>query len=367
MPPRVLVISNLYPDERQPAFGTFMRTHVDALRRAGADVELAAIRGVGVHSAVANKYARLWFTAFGKVVSGLLHLRAPQVVEAHIAYPTGVIAWPLARIARAHLVLYSHGSDVRQVGKRSKLHYRVARFILKRADIVVANSQFIRGVLITDYGLPDDRVIVRSPGIDAGLFREQRNVPREPRRVLYVGRLDAGKGVDVLIEAMASLGSASAELRIVGGGPLQAKLEALAHRRGVAVAFTGPMRPPEVASEMATAGVLVMPSVNEEGLGLVALEAMASGALVVASRGGGLTETVEDGRTGWLVEPGDPSALAAAVRSALDVAAGDDERARSMRDQARERASEHDVDEIARRTVASYLKLTNEPTEEIGP
>lgn len=356
---RILVITNLYPDRKQPTFGTFVAAHVRALRRAGATVEVAAIRGVAVHDKVILKYATLFKVSLGHVIRALVRRAPPDVVEAHIAYPTGLIAWPLARISRARLVLYYHGADLLQVGRRSGTHGRIARFVLRRADLLVANSAFTRSLLLNEYGADGRRVVVWSPGIDTDLFHERPALARDPRRVLFVGRLDEQKGVAVLLDAMRQLSYDGVRLRIVGAGPEQDSLEEKAVRFGLEAEFVGPLPPSEVAREMAEAGVLVVPSSHGESLGLVAIEGMAAGAIVVASATGGLVETIDDGVTGWLATPADSASLSRAVRAALEAAsAPDSPETAAMRTKAQRHAGEHDVYEIARRVTATYRRMT---------
>src|SRR5262245_38704856 len=93
---RILVVSNLYPSTRHPGFGTFVASRVAALRAEGADVRLVANRDPAVHRRVARKYASLAFHAGGFAIRARLRREHIDVVEAHIAYPTGLVARPVA-------------------------------------------------------------------------------------------------------------------------------------------------------------------------------------------------------------------------------------------------------------------------------
>ncbi len=138
-----------------------------------------------------------------------------------------------------------------------------------------------------------------------------------PFRVLGVGRLVEKKGFHVAIAAVAGL-DAGVALRIVGGGADEARLRALSAGRAE-VEFAGPRTHRELPAEYARADVVVVPSVvagsgDRDGLPNVVLEAMASGVAVVASDVAAVPDAVEHEVTGLLVPPGDPSALAAALR-----------------------------------------------------
>jgi glycosyltransferase involved in cell wall biosynthesis len=165
----------------------------------------------------------------------------------------------------------------------------------------IAVSDFVRRVHV-EAGLPEDRVVVK-PNFAWPAPRPQG--PGGP--FLYLGRLSAEKGVEILLRAWRpDLG----RLVIAGDGPEGARLRALA---GEAVEFLGAV-PPERARELvAEARALLVPSLWYEAFPRVIVEAYASGVPVVASRIGALPEVVEEGVTGLLAEPGDPASWAEAL------------------------------------------------------
>lgn len=154
------------------------------------------------------------------------------------------------------------------------------------------------------------------PARDRGATRAELGAAPDDVLVLGLGALFRRKGFDVLLEAVAHLAAGDPPLAppvvIAGDGPERADLEARARELGPGrVRFLG--RREDVADLLAACDVFVLPS-RAEGLGVAALEAMASGRPVVASRVGGLGQAVEDGRSGLLVPAEDPAALAGALR-----------------------------------------------------
>jgi glycosyltransferase involved in cell wall biosynthesis len=139
--------------------------------------------------------------------------------------------------------------------------------------------------------------------------------------ILVVGRVERGKGQDVLIEALPAIRDAvpEAQVRLVGDdGGTAVALARRAQALGVgdAVTFEGALAREELPAVYRSATVCVVPS-RFEGFGYTAVEAMACGRPVVAARAGGLAEVVRDGEDGLLVAPGDPAALAGAVAGLL--------------------------------------------------
>ncbi len=136
------------------------------------------------------------------------------------------------------------------------------------------------------------------------------------------GRLAANKGFDVGLRAFAKIAALypQARLTLAGDGPEREALLALRRQLGLEerVAMPGYLAPAELEREIQTCTALLMPSLEQECFGLVALEAMQRGRAVIASRCGGLAEVVEDPITGLLCPPGNESALAEAMRRLIE-------------------------------------------------
>jgi D-inositol-3-phosphate glycosyltransferase len=198
--------------------------------------------------------------------------------------------------------------------------------LVATVDRIVAATDVERDHLVRAWGAPRGRVAVVPCGVDTALFRPgdaaaaraALGLPAGPL-VLYVGRMAPIKGLDTLLEAAARLRRRGnpARLLVVGGDTDEPRdgherdLRALAAALGLgdAVRFIGAQPQERLRDYYVAADVTVLPSYYES-FGMVALEAMACGAPVVASRVGGLATTVRDGVTGVLVPDGDAAALA---------------------------------------------------------
>jgi glycosyltransferase involved in cell wall biosynthesis len=172
------------------------------------------------------------------------------------------------------------------------------------ACISAAQRDLLGGV-----GLPADRVFVRHNMIPV---RPAVQVTRRPT-VVYAGRLDAAKGVPVLMAGwdryLAAAGAPGIGLVIAGSGPLEDEVGSWAASRP-SVRLAGQLAPDACAAEMAAARAVVLPSAWEETFGLAAVEAMALGVAPVAASHGSFPELITDGIDGALFKPGDPAALA---------------------------------------------------------
>jgi glycosyltransferase involved in cell wall biosynthesis len=197
------------------------------------------------------------------------------------------------------------------VALASVAHRRAWRtMVAAYACISASQRDLLRGV-----GLPADRVFVRHNMIPA-----RAAVAVTPRpEVVYAGRLDAAKGVPVLMAGwdryLAANQAPGLSLVIAGSGPLEDEVRAWAASRP-SVRYAGQLDRDACAAAMAAARAVVLPSAWEETFGLAAVEAMALGVAPVAAGHGAFPELITDGVDGVLFRPGDPAALAAAVELA---------------------------------------------------
>lgn len=165
-------------------------------------------------------------------------------------------------------------------------------------------------------GTDPGRVRVIPNGADISAMNRQTDEERVAHRIVTVARLSWEKGLDALLHAVASLRAdvPDAHLVIVGDGPLRATLED--HVRSLdlagAVTFRGALPNPEALAVVRTGAVFALPS-RAEGLGIVFVEAQASGVPVIGTRVGGIPDVISDGISGLLVPPDDVRALAHAI------------------------------------------------------
>jgi colanic acid/amylovoran biosynthesis glycosyltransferase len=243
-----------------------------------------------------------------------------QIAQCHFALNgmLGVVLKDLG--ASCKVVTMFHRYDLRRLESRPS-SYAPLR---DRGDCFLAISRYSRARL-ERLGFPRERIVDHPVGIDLSRlpFRGVREPGQQPLEILTVARLAPQKGLDHGIRAFHRLVADGPPGRmrytILGGGPLEGELRALAASLGLddTLRFLGEADQTQVAEAMLAADIFLLPSVDEI-LPLALMEGQAVGLPVVATDVGAIREIVEDGRSGFVVPPSDPLALEAALRRLLD-------------------------------------------------
>lgn len=237
-------------------------------------------------------------------------------VHVHFTGPAACTAWWLQRDFGISYSITAHANDFLS---HANEHPGLAR-LLTDASFVVAVSDYSRQLLAGQF--PAARVVRVYNGmrLDTAL----PSAPASPPLLLAVGRLVEKKGYPVLVEACRLLRRRGVAFRceIIGEGPLESALRGQIGDLSDCITLSGPRTQPEIRQALSRASVFVLPCVEEKSGGMdilptVITEAMAASLPVVSTRLAGIPEMVVEGKTGWLVPPGDPVAVADAVQKLL--------------------------------------------------
>lgn len=262
-----------------------------------------------------------WSSALGSlgVILSILRRRRVQILHGH-DFMASVLGTAAALAARIPSLVTLHGSTYYS----DRWHRRsLLGWAARRSSNVVTVSGELGRRLAADLSLPEGHVDVVPNGTRLrkgcrSRGREILGLGPDDLGILAVGRIVPLKGLDVLVRALPLLGPGAERVRVAvaGAGPALEDLESMGPTLpgGRRIQYLG-MRE-DVEDLMAGADIFVMPSRNE-ALPMALIEAMGAGLPVVASGVGGIPEVVENGREGWLVEPDDPRALAAALSSLI--------------------------------------------------
>jgi len=330
---------------------------------------LHPLRDLGISSSVVptrgrGGFARLrqWAEEVGK------RTNPPDVVHTNLLWPDLVLRLVRRRIPSARLASTIHGLHaVSEKGAAKGVAYRVLdRLSRSRVDAFVAISGHVRETMLAN-GYPADRTLVIPNGVDAvQIFPVSEPTREETRYMLNVegsgplvvcaGNLIELKGPFVTLNAFALVHEKhpDATLAFIGEGPLRESLEREAEARKLPVRFIGHLSRmlPQV---LGSADVVVHPS-RIEGFGLIVAETLAAGTPVVCGDAGGMRELVQDGVSGYLVDPTQPAQIAARINDLL----ADRHRARTMGMAGREHvAANYEIGRTAEAYLALWRKLSS--------
>ena len=252
-----------------------------------------------------------------------------DLVHSHWILPQGFAGGIACRIARIPQIVTVHGGDIFALQGRLLAGFK--RFALRQTSAITVNSS-VTEKAVHELGAFKSSVVRIPMGVDdTPLDRTSREVQEIRDQhcassgplLLFVGRVVEEKGVKDVIDAVDRLRTTLPEVRalIVGEGQDRVNFERYVVEMGLSshIEFTGWVDPGSIPALMAASDIFIGPSRTstdgwKEAQGLTFLEAMAAGTPVVATRSGGIVDSVIDGKTGLLVREGSPTAIAAAVR-----------------------------------------------------
>lgn len=251
----------------------------------------------------------------------LRHIREwqPDVIHAHFAMPTGMLAWALHRLTRTPYVLTAHLGDVpggvpEQTDKLFRLIGPLAKLVWHDAAACTAVSSFVQQLAERAYGRNVERIL---NGIDLSAQTPPSPV-RDTRHLIFVGRFNPQKRPDFLIDVLARVADLDWRATLVGDGPLmpavRAKIEQ--HGLGERIALRGWLGGAEVEAVLRDADAFLLPS-SSEGLPVASIEALKHGLAVVASNIPGVADVVDDGQNGFLLPLNDLGAWDDKLRGLL--------------------------------------------------
>src|SRR3954463_1288584 len=330
----VLFLTHSFPRSPGDAAGSFILRLAVALRSEDVNVRVVAPAAVGVPEAdeiegirverfryAPRRYERLAYTGnmandvasswtaklalvgfLGSDFARAVRVRRnfePQILHAHWWFPNGVVGTWVAGLAHIPLVTTLHGTDVR-LARTVGVARPLFAHVLRHSAAVTTVSRWLRDE--TELLAPGVPPQVAPMPVATNLF--EPGSARDGRSLLFVGRLNEQKGLQHLLHAMSSM-KTPATLEVVGDGPDRQSLRTLADNLDVAsrIRWHGQLSQTQLAPLYRRAAAVVVPSVDE-GLGLVAVEALLCETPVVAVDSGGLRAVINHERPGFLEKTG---------------------------------------------------------------
>ncbi len=354
---KILVISNMYPSGKFPSYGIFVKRFCDQLDALGIKYELC------VMYKASNKIEKIrnYLSFYTESLFFCLIGKYDQVYVHYASYSTPAVL--LARkFKKFKLVINAHGSDVIPENHTHEKMQKYSRKAFEIADTIVVPSDYFRNVVSEKYNVDSDKIIVYpSSGIDPNVFhpcetndekikiKEKLKLNPEAVHIGCVGRMSAGKGWLTFIDSLPELLSqrTDIEIVIVGDGnekqQVMQRIDELGIRNRI-VMF--PLLDQEKLSKLyRTLDVFVFPTERAgESLGLVAIEAMASGAVVIASDYAAPKYYLIDGENGFKYRKADSKALNSKLHEFLNM---DKEKATSIKEKSLKTAAMYQTDAVS--------------------
>jgi len=310
------------------------------------------------HEVDVHTYPLFEYPPYSLSLAVQLHAVAKQhdldIIHAHYAIPHATAAWTAREMLKVEgrylpIVTTLHGTDITLVGQDPSFR-TITKFSLESSDGLTAVSQYLRDETYRAFECPRCDIRVIPNFVDPGVYDRTRYecsstalAPRGEKILMHVSNFRHVKRVDDVVRVFGRVRERiGAQLVLIGDGPDRPLAQATAEQLGVAkdVLFLGKLD--SVAELLSRADALLLPS-EQESFGLVALEAMACGTPVIGTSGSGLTEVVDDGRTGSLHPVGEIDAMADSALALLT----DGERWARFSAAARRRAVDNfSIDEI---------------------
>jgi D-inositol-3-phosphate glycosyltransferase len=290
--------------------------------------------------------------------------------------------WNIPLLHMFHTLAYLKNKATRPLGEHEPdVRVEMEEKLVKQSDHIMVSNQREKVQMIWTYGVPTDKISVIPCGVDPALFRQRDPAQSkrhlglpDKRYILFVGRIDPVKGIDTLLKAIKVLKQKLAtvhnvHLLIIGGdtdhadsptGSEMHKLKQLTATLGInnMVTFLGSQRQDQLPYFYSAAEVCILPS-RYESFGMVALEAMACGTPVIASKVGGLSSFIQNDVSGLLIPEGDEVSLAEKIHLLLYQPSFID----TLASNARNRANEFTWPVISRQVLSLYQSLKKERTE----
>lgn len=272
------------------------------------DHESPSVLMEGVKSGVFQKNGGVWqWSPLIGFLKNLFQEGYREILLSHVL-PVGTAAWLVNLMTGLKYTVIVHGLDL-ELARQSWKKRMMVRLILKRARFVIANSEYVAGLVKAL--APSSRIKVLTPGVESISFSSRTEasarlgISAAKFFILAVARLIPRKGIDVLIRSMVSFPEAT--LVVIGDGEDFSRLQHIAQEASVPVQFIQNADDEMRNDWYAAADVFALPVRQEEadieGFGIVYLEAALAGLPVIAGKSGGAQEAVIDHETGLVVEP----------------------------------------------------------------
>ena len=350
----ILLISNLYPNYKEPTRGLFIKQLAESLSKKalvtviaplpfnpleylGQKSRVPPIEKIGNITVYHPRYIVIpkmlrfltgYFFYFGikNLVSQLRRDGKADVISAHWIYPDGFASTLIAKKLGCPIALHALGCDINEYTKY-KLRKRLIKKALAHSDVNIVKSQRLK-TSIVNLGIDSNKTHVIHNGINKDIFVKTPSVDARQRLCLslhkkyclFIGNFQIEKGLEYLIKASALIKDDNLHFLIVGSGPLETEVKNLVSKLNLEKNYTflGRIEHSSIPLYMSASNLLCLPSLRE-GCPNVVLESLSCGTPVVASDVGAVPDIITNDSFGIIVRPKEPNDLANGIIKGLNI------------------------------------------------
>ncbi len=311
---KLFLLSNLYPSNEYPYYGTFVKQFEESITEHGGDIKVKVV--LTKQPYLIKKIAN-YCVFFIKAIVGVFRGKY-DLIYVHYANHSLLPLYFVLPFLKRPLVINAHGSDIFHESKYSKFVWFFAKRVIVKANLIVVPSSYFMDVIERGLNVSRNKIFISpSGGINFDKFKFSLKANKDNLlKIGYLGRIDIGKGYDTLLNAFSRLSNRSViqhKLLVAGGGKEIDQFRALIKKNNISnsVDYKGFLSHDEVNDFLNSIDVLVFPSRRKgESLGLVPIEALACGKPVIAFNNGAVKDFILDCRNGFIYKKDDPDYLA---------------------------------------------------------
>ncbi|TSJ40304.1 glycosyltransferase family 4 protein [Mucilaginibacter corticis] len=309
---KFFLISNMYPSNDDPYYGSFVKEFYDGFCRKGYDLKTSAL----IKGRTSNPIHKLWkYIRFNFEILFKGIFCKYDIIYVHTVSHTAIPLLILRLFKKYKLIANPHGGDIITINPFEERMQGFVKKLIDIAQLIVVPSNFFKGYITDKFNIDENKIFVSaSGGIDIQQFNSISCTTTSNNdnifKIGYVSRIDTGKGWDILINSIHELVNQhkikNIECIIVGNGNEVSDMRTLITQLNLKniVHYIGPKTRQELPLVYANFDIFVFPTLLTESLGLVGLEAMACGVPVIGSKLGGITDYLIDEYNGYFFEPG---------------------------------------------------------------
>ena len=330
------MITSIYPTQQHPDYGVFVKNIQKSYEANGHQVTLVAFNRIGGKLNRIKEMIRF----YRRITIALDHQSEFDLINLQYPYLAVIPIVRKLKYVRIPLIVSVHGSDVFPDRLSKRLLIRSTSRLLEQCQRIIVPSLFFKRKMMKAYRFSTELIKVAPPGGYDGAIFYPRELPEstegmessldhsmespvQPEKMVhrmgFAARLVEGKGWKVLLDAFARIAGQetlpSFHLIMAGSGPDELKIRNYANELGIGskVTLTGALEPKQLGDFYRSLDFFVVPTLLEESLGMVGIEALACGIPVISSAIGGGLEYMSDGVNGRLLPPGDVEQLCGAI------------------------------------------------------